>query len=123
MRPGLLLAMALLGVGAADAAPVVSDLRDYALAECLTKQTASPALRDEGYRLGEIVVFRAHIMPGHWRMLTRAVDAEFAARPMLTTHVDAPVGQSDRPVPLAHCLAIIDSPRVRAAASATARGR
>lgn len=110
-----LIAAILVGVLAAAVAVTPADVRDDALSECLIKQSASPTLRDEGYRLAEIVIFRTGTTPWSWKPIDRAVDAEFAARPMMTTHVDAPVEQSDRPVPLAHCLAVIDSPRVKAA--------
>ena len=121
IRAAMLLSVCV--AGTANAA-TPSDLRDYALAECLIKQTVSPDLRDEGYRLGEIVLYRAGIAPGRWKSLDRAVDAEFARRPMTTTHVDAPVARSDKPVPIAHCLAVIDAPRVRAAmAGLRSKGR
>lgn len=117
----LLVSLLLAAVAAPAVAATPSDLRDYALSECLIRQTASPALRDEAYRLAEIVLHRAGVTPFAWSALREAVDAEFAARPMMTTHVDAPVAQSDRPVPLAYCLAVVDSPRVRAATARTLR--
>lgn len=99
--------------GASAAKP--NDLRDYALAECLIKQRVSTELQVEGSRLGEIVMNRADLGFDTWKSLGRAVDTELKSRPMMTAHIDAPIAQSDKAVPLAHCLAIIDSPRVQAA--------
>ncbi len=99
----------------ASGAAKPNDLRDFALAECLIKQSVSSELREEGFRLGEIAMYRADIDLDTWKSLTRAVDAEVTSRPMMTAHIDAPVAQSDKAVPLAYCLAVIDSARVQAA--------
>lgn len=112
-------------VSAAAPAATVSDLRDYALAACLIKQSASPALREEGYHLADIVLNRTGISPFAWRPLQNAVEAALARQPLLMVHVDAPVAQSTRPAPLATCLLVIDTPAVRRAMTglATARKR
>ena len=100
-----------------------SDLRDFALSACLIKQQISSPLQEEGYRLAEIVIHRAGITPFTWTSLNDAVVAEVARRSMLTTHVDAPVAESDRPVPLAHCLAVIDAPGVKTAMANCSQAR
>lgn len=116
------LAAVLLLASSADAA-TPSDLRDYALASCLIKQAASPALREEGYRLADLVIARAGIDPFRWRPVQAAVEATLAMRGLLTVHVDGPVAQATRPAPLASCLQVIDAPSVRRAMTIMTRPR
>lgn len=112
MRLALATALALAVPGVASAA-APSDLRDYAIASCLIKQTASPPLRDEGFHLASIVIRRAGIDPFTWKPLQTAVEASLAARGLLMIHVDGPVAESTRPAPLASCLQAIDTPGVQ----------
>lgn len=92
-----------------------SDLRDYAIASCLIKQGASPPLREEGYRLANVVLQRAGVDPFSWKPLQTAVEAALAQRGLLMVHSDGPVAQSTRPAPLASCLRVIDMPLVKGA--------
>ena len=100
-----------------------SDLRDYALAACLTRQTASPALRDEGCRLAGIVLARAAVSPLAWHTLQQAMEADLARQSLLMVHADGPVAQSTQPAPLASCLRVIDSSPVRRAMARLAPNR
>ena len=119
-----LLPTAVLLAGVAAAAPpraIDRDLRDYAISACLTKQATSPYLREQGYALGSILMERTHGAITAWRSVDVAVTALLSRQPALTVHVDGPVNASDRPAPLAQCLAILDAPPVRAAMARLAR--
>lgn len=116
MKPWIALPLCLATPAVADAA-TPSDLRDYALASCLIKQTASKSLQTEGYRLGNVVIERAGITPFTWKSLDTAVGAALAKRGMLLIHVDGPVDQATQPAPLASCLRIIDAKSVQRVAA------
>lgn len=122
MRLALATALAL-AVPAVALAAAPADFRDYALASCLIKQTASAPLREEGFRLASIVIRRAGIDPFTWKPLQTAVEASLAKRGLLMIHVDGPVAESTRPAPLASCLQVIDTADVQRAMAGLARKR
>lgn len=122
MRLALAAVLALATPGIAPAA-TPSDLRDYAIASCLIKQTASPSLQEEGFHLASLVIKRAGIDPFTWKPLQTAVEASLAKRGLVMVHVDAPVAESTRAAPLASCLLVIDTPSVRSVMARLASAR
>ena len=89
---------------------------DYALAVCLTQRASGP-LREEGYSLASIALGDTGRSPLEFDAVRKAIAREIARVPMTTVHIDAPVDRSDKPAPLAYCLAIGRTAAVRAALS------
>lgn len=114
VRIVLVAALVALPTAATQARDTRDALRDYALAACLTQRATGP-LREEGYSLASIALGDMGRSPLEFDAVRKAISREIARTPLTTIHIDARVDRSDKPAPLAYCLAISRSQAVRAA--------
>lgn len=129
MRLGIIAlgaALAMSSPALADRKPTIDDIRRYAMATCLTFQKSEgDYLKHQGEYANSILLEQIGGFVFQWAPVGKAVQTEVAAEPPYMVHIDAPVAESTKAAPIAQCMFISDSPRVRAAIAkaATRLGR
>ena len=104
------------GPALADRRPTTTDIGHYAVATCLTLQKSDgDYLRHQGEYANSVLLEHLGGVVFEWRAVGDAVQAELVAEGPYAVHVDAPVAESTKFAPVAQCLFITDSPRIRRA--------
>lgn len=125
MRSVLAVAVAAILLGTPTAAwprrdALRADVEGYAMASCLIRQ--DPAyLREQGHLWSGAVLQHGHGSLDDWSLLSRAVEAESARRPMAMARGDGAVHAPLKAMPLLFCHELVRTPVVRAAMARAVR--